>query len=75
MQKSRYKRSKFGCLPGDIPKRYKIAMLESKSPIVVFPWQTISAYASKVYRKEHHKRAERRQRQSMKKEIEDQQNG
>lgn len=30
MERARYKRSKMGCLPGDIAKRHKIAMLEKK---------------------------------------------
>ena len=55
-----YKRSKMGCLPGDLPKRIKIAMLEGNVPIRVFPWQIINAKAAKTFRKDHHKKAKRR---------------
>ena len=62
MEQARYKRSKMGCLPGDVPKRYKIAMLEKDVPIQVWPWQIISDKAAKTYRKDHQKRANRRWR-------------
>jgi hypothetical protein len=60
-----------GCLPGDISKKFKIAMLEGDVPIQVFPWQIISAVAAKSYRKDHHKKANRRHRRGAKKEIDE----
>ena len=69
MEKAKYKRSKFGCLPGDIPKRFKIAMLEKNVPIQVFPWQIISNKAAKTYRKDHQKKANRQHRHNADKEI------
>jgi len=71
MEKAQYKRSKFGCLPGDIPKRHKIAMLEGNVPVQVFPWQTISVEAAKIYRRDHQKRANRRHRYAGKQEVKD----
>lgn len=68
---SNYKRTKMGCLPGDISKQMKIAMLEGDVPIQVFEWQTISAAAAKSYRKDHHKKANRRHRRGAKKEIDE----
>lgn len=72
MEKARYKRSKFGCLPGDISKRHKIAMLETREPVQVWPWQVIAPYAAKVYRKDHQKRANRRFRHAADKDIAEQ---
>ena len=45
-----YKRSKFGCLPGDIAKSLKIAMLEGK----------IKKPVAKSYKRDHVKKANRR---------------
>jgi len=71
MERARYKRSKMRCLPGDVHKSIKIAMLEKNVPIEVFPWQIISSKAAKVYRKEHQKKANRRHRHNADKEIQE----
>jgi hypothetical protein len=58
----KYKRSKFSQLPGDIPKDYKIRMLESKQPFLVWPWQRMGVRAIQTFRNEFYKRANRRLR-------------
>jgi hypothetical protein len=63
MEKSRYKKSKMGCLPGDVWKGIKIAMLEDKLPG--------QGKRSKSYRKEQHKKANRRFRHEAEREIEE----
>jgi hypothetical protein len=60
-----------GELPGDLPRRIKIAMLEGNVPIQAWPWQTINEKCAKSFRKDHHKKTEKRFRRNMKKEIED----
>jgi len=69
MNKSRHKRTKFGCQPGDLSKRVKIAMLEGNTPIEVFPWQTVNDKCAKTYRKDFQKKANRRFRHNTDKEI------
>lgn len=58
--KSRYKRTKMGCLPGDVSKGSKAKMLEGKS----------DSLGAKSYRKDFQKKANRRFRHNAKKEIE-----
>ena len=72
--KTRYKRAKFGCLPGDLSKRVKIAMLEGSTPIEVFPWQIINDKCAKSYRKDFQKKANRKFRHTAEKEIKDNEN-
>lgn len=74
MQRASYKRSKLRCLPGDVPKRYKIAMLEKDVPIRVLPWQIISCNAAKSYRKDHRKHTNRRWRYSAAEQIQKEMN-
>lgn len=52
MQISKHKRTKFGMLPGDIPKHDKIALLEGKTPL------------AKSYKKDFVRKANRRTRHS-----------
>jgi hypothetical protein len=59
MQKSRYKRDKMGCLPGDICKGRKIAMLEGKD----------KSKCAKTYKKDFQKKTNRKFRHNSNKEI------
>jgi hypothetical protein len=72
MKNSRHKRAKFGCLPGDLPKRVKIAMLEGNTPIEVFSWQIVNDKCGKSYRKDFQKKANRKFRHNSNKDIKDQ---
>ena len=51
MEKAQYRKSKFGCVPGDVYKGVKIAMLEGRHP---------DESRSKSFQREHHRRANRR---------------
>lgn len=66
---SRHKRSKMGCLPGDIAKHFKIAMLEKDVPIKVFDWQILTVKTAKSYRKDFQRKANRRWRHNSPQEI------
>lgn len=48
MEKAQYRKSKFGCVPGDVYKGVKIAMLEGRHP---------DESRSKSFQREHHRRA------------------
>jgi hypothetical protein len=61
MNKARHKRSKMGCLPGDLPKSKKIRMLEGED-----------TPPAKTYRKDFQKKANRKFRHDSNKEIKDQ---
>lgn len=58
-----------GQVPGDISRGKKIAMLEKDVPVVVSAWHLIGEKCAKSFRKDHHKRAERRFRHNANKEI------
>ncbi len=58
MMKSRHKRAKMGCLPGDISKGRKAKMLEGKD----------NSPAAKSYRKDFQKKANRKFRHTAVKE-------
>jgi hypothetical protein len=60
--KARYKRTKMGCLPGDISKGKKAAMLEG----------TDKSNCAKSYRKDFQKEANRKFRHTANKDIKDQ---
>lgn len=68
-QHALYRRSKMGHLPGDLHKSDKIAMLEGDVPFEVFPWQTVGAACAKFYRRDHHRKANRRFRHQGKWEL------
>jgi hypothetical protein len=70
MNRARFKRCKVGDLPGDVPMRVKIAMLEGRVPIQVFPWQVMTEAAAKSYRKDHHRKANKKFRLSARSECE-----
>jgi hypothetical protein len=62
MNKSRHKRAKMGCLPGDVSKGSKAKMLAGKS----------DSLGAKSYRKDFQKKANRRFRHNVNNEIKDQ---
>ena len=62
MNKSRHKRTKMGCLPGDVSKGSKAKILEGKS----------DSLGAKTYRKDFQKKANRRFRHNTDKDIKDQ---
>jgi hypothetical protein len=62
-------KTKMGQLPGDLSIRTKVAMMEGKVPLKVFPWQTITEACAKSFRKAIHALAKSRSRQNAKKTI------
>lgn len=72
--RNEHKRVKHGQQPGDIPKRYKIAMREKDTPIQIFSWHSISDEAAKTYRNDLKDKGRTVQRRRDKKVIEDQLN-
>lgn len=74
MKNSRHKRGKIGQMPGDIPLRHKIHILESDKP---YPQKYFVQGCSdnwtdkerKMYRKAHREKCEKRFRRGMGKDI------
>jgi hypothetical protein len=72
MSLNEFKRIKHRSRPGDICKRYKIAMREKRVPIIIHSNWEISEAAAKVYRKILQDRSKKNQRQRDKQKIKEQ---
>lgn len=66
-----FKRVKHGEQPGDVHRSAKIAMREKKTPIRIFPWQSLDDACAKSFRKYLQEKSKKVQRRRDKRAIED----
>jgi hypothetical protein len=64
-----HKRGNIGQLSGDIPRRKKIKMLESKTPFNIFEWQRLSQKAISAFRNEHYRKINKKIRQEVQRQT------
>lgn len=51
MKLGEHKRVKHGQQPGDVDRWHKIDMREKRTPVYVFPWQTLNEACAKAFRR------------------------